>query len=148
MLSITRQANIDQSILHLCSATPWILFPGLEPPKQAAHSKDRTCPKVLHKGHSRIENSTLQEQTSKTRTPDTRTPTPHARFMPLSQNITRIHSLHHPQISRFHVISHTWSYPPSTSRKMLHHSQAPFPHQSHRETLELSAPRYYQLHNP
>ena len=31
MLSITRQANIDQSILHLCSANPWILFPGLEP---------------------------------------------------------------------------------------------------------------------
>ena len=77
-----------------------------------------------------------------------KTPTPHPRFMPLSQNITRIHSLHHPQIFRFHVISHTWSHPPSTSRKMFHHSQAPFPHQSHRETLELSASRYYQLHNP
>ena len=51
-----------------------------------------------------------------------KTPTLHPRFMPLSQNITRIHSLHHPQISRFHVISHTWSYPPSTSRKMLYHS--------------------------
>ena len=34
MLSITRQANIDQNILHLCSANPRILFPGLEPPKQ------------------------------------------------------------------------------------------------------------------
>ena len=43
------------------------IVPRSGAPKQAAHSKDRTCPKVLHKGHSRIENSTLQEQTSKTR---------------------------------------------------------------------------------
>ena len=68
------------------------------------------------------------------------------RFMPLSQNITQIHSLHHPQISHFHFISHMWSYPLFTTRKMLHHSL--FPHQSRCETLELSAPRFYQFHNP
>ena len=81
-------------ILEYCS-------PVWSPQKQAAHNKDRTCPKVFHKGHSRIENSTLQEQTSETRTPDTRTLTPHPRFMHLSQNITWIHSLHHPQINNF-----------------------------------------------
>ena len=43
-------------ILEYCS-------PVWSPQKQAAHNKDRTCPKVFHKGHSRIENSTLQEQT-------------------------------------------------------------------------------------
>ena len=65
--------------------------------------KNNKCPKVFPKGRSRIVNSTLQEQTSETRTQDTRTPTPHPRFMPLSLNITRIHSLHHPKKTVFMV---------------------------------------------
>ena len=104
---------------------------------------------VVNAAVATIENSTLQEQTSETRTQDTRTPTPDPRFMLLSQNITRIHSLHHPKMSRFHGISHTWSYPPSTSREMFHHSQAPSPHLIPRIVKPWnSAPRYYQLHNP
>ena len=72
-----------------------------------------TCPKVFHKGHSRIANSTLHEQTSETRTQDTRTSRPHPRFMPLSQNITRIHSLYHPKFPVFmssRTRGHTWSH--------------------------------------